>query len=315
MAPTILLADIGGTTTRIARAGRDGAPFDVRMEANDGYGGLEELFGAYLATLGAERPRAGVFAIAGPVDGDDIRMTNRSWSFNRPALARALGLDALAILNDFAALAHGIPTLGREHLVRVGAGHDVPGAPILVCGPGTGLGTATLLPRRDGTGFDVLPGEGGHVRLGAVTADEARVIAHLVRDLGPVSVEHVVSGPGLVRLHRILSGETASSHAIIQAALGGHRRELDTCHVFLRVLGRIAGDFCLLTMARGGVFIAGGVGAAMAPLFAGSPFRAAFEDHPPYHEHLANVRVEVVVHPTPGLAGAAEVGRRLLAAD
>ena len=314
MAPTILLADIGGTTTRIARAGLDGAPFDVRVEANDGYASLEELFGAYLATLGADKPRAGVFAIAGPVDSDEIRMTNRSWSFSRPALARALGLDALAVLNDFAALAHGVPTLGRADLVQVGTGHPVPGAPILVCGPGTGLGTATLLPRKEGDGFDVLPGEGGHIRLGAVNSDEARVVAHLVRDLGPVSVEHVISGPGLVRLHSILSGETATSHAIIQAALGGHASELDTCHVFLRLLGRITGDLCLFVQARGGVFIAGGVGAAMAPLFAGSTFRTAFEEHPPYHEHLANIQVHVVVHPTPGLAGAAQVGRRLMAA-
>lgn len=312
MAPTILLADIGGTTTRIARAGLDGATFDTRVEPNDGYGSLEDLFGAYLATISGEKPKAGVFAIAGPVDGDDVRMTNRSWSFNRHALARALGLDALEVLNDFAALAHGVPTLGRSDLVKVGAGHAKKGAPILVCGPGTGLGTATLIPHANG-GYDVLPGEGGHVRLGAVTADEARVVAHLVRELGPVSVEHVISGPGLVRLHRILTGEITTSHAIIQAARGGHSRELETCHVFLRLLGRIAGDYCLLVRALGGVFIAGGVGAAMAPLFAASPFRAAFEEHPPYHEHLAAIDVQVVVHPTPGLAGAAAVGRRIIA--
>lgn len=313
MASTILLADIGGTTTRVARAGPDGRPFDVRVEANDGYGSLEELLGAYLATFGAHKPRAGVLAIAGPVSGDEIQMTNRSWSFSRPALARALGLDALTVLNDFAALAQSVPILGRADLVQVGAGKAAPGCPILVCGPGTGLGTAVLVPRAD-DGFDVLPGEGGHVRLGAVTADEARVVAHLVRDLGPVSVEHVLSGPGLVRLHRILSGESLTSHAIIQAALGGQRAERDTCHVFLRLLGRIVGDFCLLVQAKGGVYIAGGVGAALAPLFAGSPFRAAFEEHPPYHDILAQVPVQVVVHPTPGLSGAGEVGRRLLAA-
>ncbi|WP_127088762.1 glucokinase [Aquabacter cavernae] len=314
MPPTILLADIGGTTTRIARAGLDGAAFDVRVEPNDGYGSLEEMFGAYLGSLSGERPRAGVLAIAGPVDGDDVRMTNRAWSFRRPALASALGLDALAVLNDFAALAHGVRSLGRSDLIQVGVGHAKEGAPILVCGPGTGLGTATLIPHPEKKSYEVLPGEGGHVRLGAVTADEARIVAHLVRELGPVSVEHVLSGPGLVRLHRILSGETATSHAIIQSALGGHARELESCHVFLRLLGRITGDYCLLVRALGGVFIAGGVGAAMAPLFAASPFRKAFEEHPPYHEHLASITVQVVVHPTPGLVGAAAVGRRLLAA-
>ena len=313
MAPTILLADIGGTTTRVARAGRDGVPFDIRVEANDGYASLEDLLSTYLGTLGGDLPRAGVLAVAGPVDGDAVQLTNRDWHFSKPELARLLQLDALTVLNDFAALAHGVPSLGRADLVEVGAGHTVPGAPILVCGPGTGLGTAVLLPCADGEGHDVLPGEGGHVRLGAVTADEARVVAHLVRDLGPVSVEHVLSGPGLVRLHKILTGEDLNSHGIIQAALGGQRRELETCHVFLRLLGRIVGDFCLMVQARGGVFIAGGVGAAMAPLFAHSPFRTAFEEHPPYGDNLANIKVQVVVHPTPGLAGAAQVGRRMLA--
>ncbi|MEW6254335.1 MAG: glucokinase [Pseudomonadota bacterium] len=312
MPPTILLADIGGTTTRIARAGLDGAVFDVRVEPNDGYASLEEMFSAYLGSLGGERPRAGVLAIAGPVDGDHVRLTNRAWSFHRPTLAAALGLDALAVLNDFAALAHGVRHLQRADLVQVGAGHAKAGAPILVCGPGTGLGTATLIPLPGTDAYDVLPGEGGHVRLGAVTADEARIVAHLVRELGPVSVEHVLSGPGLVRLHRILSGETTTSHAIIQGALGGHAREVESCHVFLRLLGRIAGDYCLLVRALGGVFIAGGVGAAMAPLFAGSPFRAAFEEHPPFSDHLASIPVQVVVHATPGLVGAAAVGRGLL---
>ncbi len=311
MASTILLADIGGTTTRVARAGPDGRPFDVRVEANDGYDSLEDLLGAYLAVCGAEKPRAGVLAVAGPVSGDDIQMTNRSWSFSRPALARALGLEALTVLNDFAALSQSIPILGRSDLVQVGAGHPVAQWPVLVCGPGTGFGTAVLVPRADG--YDVLPGEGGRARLGAVTADEARVVAHLVRDLGPVSVEHVLSGPGLVRLHRILSGDILTSHAIIQAALAGQPAERDTCHVFLRLLGRIVGDFCLLVQAKGGVYIAGGVGAALATLFAASPFRTAFEEHPPYQDMLGQVPVHVVVHPTPGLSGAGEVGRRLLA--
>ncbi|MBA4790981.1 MAG: glucokinase [Pseudomonadota bacterium] len=313
MPPTILLADIGGTTTRIARAGTDGAAFDVRVEPNDGYGSLEEMFQAYLGSLSGERPVAGVFAIAGPVDGDDVRLTNRSWSFHRPTLAQALGLKALAVLNDFAALAHGVRSLGRADLVQVGAGHAKEGTPILVCGPGTGFGTGTLIPHPETRSYEVLPGEGGHVRLGAVTADEARIIAHMVREMGPVSVEHVLSGPGLVRLHRILSGETATSHSIIQAALAGQARELESCHVFLRLLGRVAGDYCLLVRALGGVFIAGGVGAAMAPLFAASPFRTAFEEHPPFHEHMAGIPVQVVVHPTPGLVGAATIGRRLLA--
>ncbi|WP_454915234.1 glucokinase [Xanthobacter sediminis] len=310
MAPNVLVADIGGTTTRIARSGADGVPFDVRLETNDSYVSVQELVGTYLAGVSGEAPVAAVLAVAGPIEGDDVRLTNRDWHFSRTALARSLGLRRLEVLNDFAAVAHAVPQLGRDDLLGVGVGRAAAGRPRLVCGPGTGFGTAVVLTREGG--YDVLPSEAGHMRFGAVTTDEARIIAHLVRDLGPVVVEHVLSGGGLVRLHRILTGEHLSSHAIVKAAANGQPSEKETCGVFLRVLGRVLGDLALAFEALGGVYVAGGLGRAMAPLFAGSPFRAAFEDHPPYGERLAQVPVHVVTHAAPGLMGAARLGRRLL---
>ncbi|MFG1360687.1 glucokinase [Xanthobacter pseudotagetidis] len=311
MASMLLLADIGGTTTRLARAGADGVPFDVRIETNDSYASLDELVGAYLAGLGGVRPTLGAFAVAAPVDGEEVRLTNRDWRFSRAGFARDLGLAELAVVNDFVALAHAVPLLKREDLIEVGAGRAAPGEPVLVCGPGTGLGTAVLLPRPEGN--IVLASEAGHMRLGAVTTDEARVIAHLVRDLGPVAVEHVLSGQGLARLHRILTGESLASQGIIKAALHGQRSERETCDVFLRLLGRVLGDLALAFDARGGVFVAGGIGRAMAHMFADSPFRAAFDDHPPYTDRLTLMPVHVVMHATPGLLGAGQVGRALLA--
>lgn len=311
MAPTVLLADIGGTVTRIARAGADGMPFDIRLEANDSYSSAEELVGTYLASTGGEAPRAAVLAIAGPVDGDDVRLTNRDWHFTGPGLAAQFGFERLELLNDFVAFAHAVPALGREDLQDVGVGRALKGRPILVCGPGTGFGTALVLPREEG--FEVLPSEAGHMRFGAVTTDEARIIAHLVRDLGPVVVEHVLSGGGLTRLHRILTGEQLSSHAIIKAATTGQPSERESCAVFLRVLGRILGDLALSFQAFGGVYVGGGIGRALAPLFAESPFRAAFEEHPPFAERLAQIPVHVVTHAAPGLIGAGRIGRRLLA--
>ncbi|QRG08309.1 ROK family protein [Xanthobacter dioxanivorans] len=310
MSPTVLLADIGGTTTRVARAGMDGVPFDVRLEANDSYGSLEDLLQTYLGSISGEAPRYAALAVAGPIDADEVRLTNRHWRFSIEALARELNFQRLEVLNDFEAFAHGLPLLTRDDLLEVGTGRAVPGAPMLLCGPGTGLGTAFILPREEG--YEVIPSEAGHMRLGAVTTDEARIVAHLVRDLGPVSVEHVLSGSGLVRLHRILSGEQLSSHAIIKAALDGQRQEKESCHVFLRLLGRVLGDLALAFEAKGGVFVGGGVGRAMAHLFAESPFRAAFEEHPPYTDRLALVPIHVVTHATPGLVGIGEIGRRLL---
>lgn len=311
MAPTVLLADIGGTTTRIARAGADGVPFDIRLEANDSYGSLEELLASYLASVCGEAPRWGALAVAGPIDGDDVRLTNRDWRFSVESLARSLNFLRIEVLNDFEAFAHGLPLLTRDDLLEVGTGRATPGAPMLLCGPGTGLGTAFILPR-EAAGYLVIPSEAGHMRLGAVTTDEARILAHLVRDLGPVSVEHVLSGPGLVRLHRILSGETLSSHAIIKAALDGQRQEKESCNTFLRLLGRVLGDLALALETKGGVFVGGGIGRAMAHLFTDSPFRAAFEEHPPYTDRLSLIPIHVVMHATPGLVGIGEIGRRLL---
>ncbi|MFG1295275.1 glucokinase [Xanthobacter variabilis] len=313
MAPNVLIADIGGTTTRIARSGADGVPFDVRVETNDSYVSAEELIGAYLDDLTGEAPRAAVLAVAGPVEGDDIRLTNRDWHFSRSALGAAFDLKRVEVINDFAAFAHGVPQLGREDLLAVGVGRAAAGRPRLVCGPGTGFGTALILTRE--SGYDVLPSEAGHMRFGAVATDEARIIAHMVRDLGPVVVEHVLSGGGLVRMHRILTGEQLSSHAIIKAAANGQQSEKESCAVFLRVLGRVLGDLTLAFEALGGVYVGGGLGRALAPLFTESPFRAAFEDHPPYGERLAQVPVHVVTHAAPGLLGTARLGRRLLQED
>lgn len=312
MPHTVLLADIGGTTSRLARTRGDGVPFDIRIESNDSYASPEELLHTYIGTIAGPRPKLAALAVAGPIDGDTVRLTNRDWQLSAAGLKAAFGFEQLTLINDFAALAHGIPLLKRDDLLEVGAGRAVPGAPMLVCGPGTGLGTALILPRGDS--YEVLPSEAGHIRLGAVTTDEARVVAHMVRDIGAVSVEHVLSGSGLARLHRILTGETLNPQNIIKAALQGQKTEKESCHVFLRLLGRVLGDLTLAFDAKGGVYVAGGVGRAMADLFAESPFRAAFEDHPPYADRLSLVPIHVVMHATPGLWGIGEIGRRLLKA-
>lgn len=313
MARNVLIADIGGTTTRIARSGAEGVPFDIRVETNDSYASIDELIGTYLSGLSGEPPEAAMLAVAGPVDGDDIRLTNRAWSFSRAALAAAFELQRVEVINDFAAFAHAVPQLGRDDLLAVGVGRPAAGRPRLVCGPGTGFGSALLLTRE--SGHDVLASEAGHMRFGAVTTDEARIIAHMVRDLGPVAVEHVLSGGGLMRLHRILTGEQLSSHAIVKAAANGQPSEKESCAVFLRVLGRVLGDLTLAFEALGGVYVGGGLARALASLFTDSPFRTAFEDHPPYGERLAQVPVHVVTHAAPGLLGTARLGRRLLEAD
>lgn len=313
MSHLILIADIGGTSSRLALVGVDGVPSDIQIHRNDSFAGFESMIEADLAArdpAAAHAVRGAVLAIAGPVDIEEVRLTNRDWAFTRPELSARFGWDRLAVLNDFEALAHGVPALGADDVVTINPGHAAPDAPCLACGPGTGFGTAALV--RVPGHATVVKGEGGHVRLGAVNVQEARLLAHLSRAFGgTVSVENVLSGSGLARVHQVFSGDRLESHAVIAAAEAGDEEALESCHIFLRVFGRIAGDLALLFDARGGVFLAGGVSAGLVPLFAGSPFMEAFLEHPPFDERLAATPVSVITHPTPGLLGAGQVGAGL----
>lgn len=310
----ILIADIGGTSSRLALVGRDGVPSDIRIHRNDDFAGFEALFEADLAARGPEVMAAvggGALAVAGPVDGDRVKLTNRDWAFSKRVLRRHFGWQQLAALNDFEALAYGVPALTSADLITVGHGKAVPKGPILVCGPGTGFGVAGLLTI--GRRHHAVTGEGGRARLGAVNSEEARLLAHLVRELGTPVVEHALSGSGLARIHYIFTGEKLTPEAVIAAARRREEDALETCAIFLRLFGRIAGDLALTINARGGVYLAGGVSAALAPFFAASQFREFFEDHPPHEGRLASIPVHVVTHPTPGLIGCAQFGARLAA--
>jgi len=213
------------------------------------------------------------------------------------------------VVNDFVAVAHALPALTSADLVSIPGGHKNSKGNLLACGPGSGFGVAALIPARRPI---AIASEAGHMRLGAATSDAARVVAHLVKELGTVVTEHVLSGPGLVRLHRILTGKQESAEDIAAAARKGRADAKATSDMFLRWFGRIAGDLALTFDARGGVYLAGGVSRSLAPLVANSLFRETFENHPPYAARLAAIPVHVVVHPTPGLLGAAVLAGRLM---
>lgn len=309
---SVLVADVGGTSARLATVGTDGVPTDPRIYRNDAFPGFEALIEADLAARAPEVAaaiRGVMLAVAGPADGDHVRLTNRGWSFSKRAIRRRFGWTRFVAMNDFEALAYGVPAFTAADLVTVGGGHADPRAPMLVCGPGTGFGVAGLI--RTGGTLRALTGEGGRARLGATNAEEARLVAHLARELGPVVVEHALSGSGLARIHALFAGETLAPEEVIAAARRGEDGALETCRVFLRLFGRIAGDLALTIDARGGVFLAGGVSAALAAFFNDSPFREAFEEHPPHEGRLVATPVSVIVHPTPGLIGCAQVGARL----
>jgi glucokinase len=261
---------------------------------------LQELLARELAAAGKSRPRIAALAVAAPVDSDRIALTNRAWTFSQAKLKRALKLKHLIVVNDFAAVAHALPALKTKDLVQIGGGKGKKDGNLLACGPGTGFGVAALI--RAESAQTVLASEAGHMLLGPA-AGEAEIFARLSGPR-PLVTENLLSGPGLARLHRALSGQALSSNQVITNANMRHEEALRTVEAFLRILGRVAGDLALAFDARGGVYIAGGVGRALAPLFAASPFRKAFDEHPTYGERLAAIPTSAIVHPSPELLGA-----------
>ena len=309
-----VLADIGGTNARFAWQAGPGQPIDavLSLPCAD-YGSIGEALRAYLHRTGRALPPACAIAIANPVVGDRVAMTNHHWAFSIRELKAELGLQRLLVVNDFTALALALPRLGQADRWQLGGGEPEPGAAIGLIGPGTGLGVSGLLPDGRG-GWLPIQGEGGHGTLGATTPREAEVLAVLRDWHGHASAERAVSGQGLVDIHLALQqldtapGPQHAASAIVGAALAGNdARCTEALHLFCAFLGIAAGNLALTLGARGGVFIGGGIVPRLGRWFEGSPFRARFEAKGRFAAYLQPVPVYVIDTPqSPAFLGAAE---------
>jgi glucokinase len=307
---SVLLADIGGTHSRFALLGSNGRPERVVSWDNNNYASLENAITSYVAEVDT-RPQAAVLAVAGPITGREIALTNRNWRFNLDELAARFGFSRIHAINDFEAQAWALAqlhagdyrTIGDSAHTRSVLAASLPAVKV-VLGPGTGLGVAALVPV--GSGWQAIPTEGGHVSFGAANKDEEPVFTRL-RESGPVSAEMVVSGMGLPRLHGALHPGTAAltAEAIVAQAKAGDAAAGATVKLFVRLLGRFAGDVALTFKALGGVYIAGGVTGKLGALFDEDIFRSAFEAHPPYGELLKTLPAYLVTVAHPGLIGCA----------
>ncbi|MEE8334470.1 MAG: glucokinase [Alphaproteobacteria bacterium] len=302
-----LIADIGGTNARFALRVPGRAPTRFRSLPTRDYRSLAGAARAYQAGTGAT-PRRAAIAVASPVTGDRVRLTNRSWSFSRAGLRRALGLDALTVINDFVAVAHAVPRLRPADWVGVGGGAGDRRAPIALIGPGTGLGVALLVPGAART--IPVATEGGHVTLAAVDAGEAEIIQALRAQFSHVSAERALSGPGLVNLYRVIAGLRGAAcalsdpAAISDAALAkSDPVAVKALDAFCGFLGGVAGDLALSTGARGGVYIAGGIVPRFADRLARTQFRRRFNAKGRFKSWLAPIPVRVITRPHPALLG------------
>ena len=304
----ILVGDIGGTNARLALAKAEGSGFALQhLQRYPTPEDLPALLRNYLGEFHGQPPSAAAICGAGPMrDDGSIALTNHPSVLEPSALAEALGLDRVSLVNDFEAVAHAIPVLAANDLRACGGGKGDARAPKLVIGPGTGLGVASLVPV-DGD-WMALPGEGGHVDLAPVSDEELAIWQLLREQHGPLSAESLLCGTGYERLYAAVSGvATLAAEDIAGAAAKGDKDSLRASHFFTRWLGRVAGNAALTVGARGGVYIAGGIVPAWGALFDVEIFREGFEDKQGYRDWLRQIPGFVLIHPEPTLIGLARL--------
>lgn len=312
-----LLADIGGTNARFALADVSTPTRllhdSIRTYAVADFPSLAAAARHYLDAIQG-RASLGVFAVAGRVEGDEARMTNHAWVISASRVRDALGLEALHLVNDFVAQAMSIRLLREDDVVAIGtpawsaATHER-SRTYAVIGPGTGLGVGALIVRA-GQHYP-LATEGGHASFAPGTPEEIAILERLSAYYGRVSNERIVSGGGLVNLHRALSeiagldpGQLQPADITARAA-AGDRRCMRAIDIFCAVFGAIAGDLVLTLGAWDGVFLSGGMVPRLLPELQHSGFRQRFEGKGRYAPAMARVPTLAVRHPYPGLLGAA----------
>ncbi|MEW6513724.1 MAG: glucokinase [Pseudomonadota bacterium] len=300
-----LCGDLGGTKVLLALVDAAGQITHQCRLASADFSSFDDLLAEYLRGVSVSI-EGGCLAVAGPVsdDGRSAKITNLSWTVDCAALEAAFRLGHLSLINDFAGVALGVTTLPPDQLVTLQAGQACTDGVRLVIGAGTGLGMAIL------SGDDILPSEGGHVGFAPRDAEQAGVWQALLRKHGRVTVERVVSGPGLATIHRVLAGDTLDPAEIAERALAGDSAARHTIDFFFAAYGAFAGDMAMAVMARGGVILAGGVTQRLLPLMAESSFLAAFNDKAEHADLVRRMPVQVVKEPEIGLRGAAVAARR-----
>lgn len=294
-----LVGDIGGTSVRFAHADR-GLLAEVSW-SSAAFSGVDEALRRYVRHVG-EAPSAIALGVAGPVSGRRCVTTNLPWEVDADALSAEFGAP-VCLINDFHAAARGLAALGRGDVVQLGGGDRVAGAPVALLGAGTGLGEAVV------SGETIVPGEGGHADFGAGTAREVALAGWLIQERGRAEWEDVLSGPGLVTLAHFTFAERG---APVPPWLGQPEaparvlREMpEVAAWFAELYGAEAGNCALRCMARGGVYLAGGVTLHVLPALRAGGFRRRFEDKGRLGRAVAEIPVYVVTHPSLGLLGAA----------
>ena len=277
-----LLADIGGTNTRVALArGAELLPDTIRRFRNADHDSLDSVLGAYLQSEGQPDCAGACVAVAGPVRDGKARLTNLDWTISKDSLARAAQAEVVAVLNDLQAQGHALGHLAADAVIPIHAGQPAPDARMLMIGIGTGFNCAPVHTRTDTR--IVPPSEAGHATLPVRTAQELELATHLEHEHGYAAVEDVLSGRGLGHLQHwwaTRSGDPRQMDgaAVLAGADAGDAHALEVLSLFVRILGRVTGDLALMHLPYGGIFLVGGMSNAVAPWLTRLGFAEALGD-------------------------------------
>jgi glucokinase len=290
-----LLADIGATYARFCLERERGVFERVAVLACADHPDFISVVRAYLDSVPDVKPRHGAMAIAYPIDGDAVRMTNRDWAFSIQDVQQRLGLGTLLVVNNFTALAVSLPHVGPEGRVQVGGGTPAPEGVIGLLGPGTGLGVSALIPSNDR--WVTLATEGGHTSFAPLDERELRVLRHVWKSMPHVSAERLVSGPGIELIHSALHDDASplsTAEIVRRALLDIDPACTETIDCFCAMLGTVASNLALTLGATGGIYVGGGIVPRLGELFLHSGFRQRFEDKGRFSSYLARIPTYVL---------------------
>lgn len=309
-----LVADIGGTNARLGI--EDCATSRLQLVEQytvSQHENFSDILSAFLTGIASAQtwkpqPEGACFAVACAVESDCLHLTNSSWTIDRAEVSAMLGGISVELINDFAAVGYAVTDLNAEDWHEVGRGQPVPGRPIAILGPGTGLGVCSLLPV--GAGYSVIEGEGGHVDFAPASSQEILILKALQAEFGRVSVERLLSGSGLLNIYQALATSVNDTlrfdtpEAVSQAAQA--RQDglaVEALSTFFAVLGSVAGNLALTLGAKGGVYIAGGIAPQLIEFAEASELRERFEAKGRFRSYLENIPLRIVIKEDLGLVG------------
>ncbi len=307
-----LIADIGGLYARFALETSYGEFTQQRSLRCADFPSFEAAMSAYLSSLKNNQVAHAAVAIANPVDGDQVRMTNYHWQFSIEETRVNLGLETLVVVNDFTSLAMALPRLSSNDFRQVGRGKVVKNSVIGLLGSGTGLGVSGLIPA--GEGWTSLGSEGGHTSFAPADAQETAVLQYAWRHFDHVSFERLLSGPGLELTYLALaelkhqSVKPLTAPDITRLALETQDGLcVQTLEVFCNILGTAASNLAVTLGATGGIYIGGSIVPRMGEFFDRSGFRKRFEQKGRFSHYLGNIPTYVITAPEATFLGASAI--------